>query len=222
MEEDYFDEEYDYFDSRVADLKEELKKELKQEIKDKIEKLEKENEELQEIKRNWKEIKNDYERKIAQVETEKEEILKNAKQEIYNATLKDLFDNCNFFEKIYKVDDSYVERPKCNMCDEDRKLTVTDCYGREHKVDCKCKRSKYKYFAIENLETGIYVQKDSKENNFAFKIKDNSDCSYSTKIEKENVLEKFDKDKVKGIYNTYFTTIEEAQKYADYLNSIED
>ena len=55
-----------------------------------------------------------------------------------------------------------------------------------------------------------------------FKVKNKSDYEYGWEISKEDVLDKFDKDKVKNYYNTYFTTLEEAQKYANYLNSIEE
>ena len=222
MEEDFYDEEYDYFDRTVADLKEQLKKEVKQEIQEKIKTLENENKELQEVKENWEEIKQEYENKTIELEREKQKILNNAKTEIYNATLKDLFENCTFFEKIYQVDYEYEEQPKCDKCDENRELTVIDCYEREHKVDCKCAKSKRKFFAERNERVSIYVQKDARSNNFMFKVKNKSDYEYGWEISKKDILEKFDKDKIKEYYNTYFTTLEEAQKYADYLNSIEE
>ena len=93
MEEDFYDEEYDYFDSTIAELKEQLKKEIKQDIQDKIKNLEEENKELRDVKENWKTLKQEYKNKINEVEIEKQYILDNAKREIYNATLKDLFDN---------------------------------------------------------------------------------------------------------------------------------
>lgn len=222
MEEDFYDEEYDYFDSTIADLKEQLKKEVKQEIQDKIKTLENENKELQDVKENWEEIKQEYENKITELEREKQRILDNAKNEIYNATLKDLFENCEYFSKIYRIDTTYVKRPKCDRCDENRELTVVDCYGRKHKVSCKCVNQKCIYIAEENTRAQIYVQKDAEKDNFLFRINEDSDYCYGRKISKEEVLEKFDKDKVKGYYNTYFTTLEEAQKYANYLNSKDD
>lgn len=219
--EDFYDDGYDYFDSTIAELKERLKKEVKQEIQDKMAALEKENAELQDTKKNWKKIKREYEDKITEIEREKQYILDNAKREIYNATLKDLFENCEYFSKIYKVDTKYIKQDKCDQCDEDRKLTVSDCYGRKHKVNCKCSTNKCLYIATENKTTQIYVQKEAEKADFAFSIREDSEYVYGRKISKEDVLEKFDKDKVKGYCNTYFTTLEEAQKYADYLNSQE-
>lgn len=220
--EDFYDEEYDYFDSTIADLKSQLKKEVKQEIQEKIATLEKENAELKDVKEGWEKIRQEYKNKINENEREKQCILDNAKREIYNATLKDLFDNCEYFSKIYKVDTKYTSQEKCNKCDEERKLTVKDCYEREHKVNCKCSASKCKYVAIENTTTQIYVQKEAQRDYFTFSVREDSEYVYGRKMNKEYVLEKFHKDKVKSYYNTYFTTLEEAQKYADYLNSIED
>lgn len=221
-DEDFYDEEYDYFDSTIADLKEQLKKEVKQEIQDKIATLEKENAELQDVKGKWKQIKQEYESKINEAEREKQYILSNAKREIYNATLKDLFDNCDYFQKLYKVDYRTEEKEKCDKCDKDRKLTIEDCYGRQHKVYCKCSDRRKIYFSTENSETAIYIQKSKERDDFKFEFRSEESYNYGHKISKENILEKFDKNKVKGYYNTYFKTLEEAQKYADYLNSLED
>lgn len=224
MEEDFYDEEYDYFDSTIVELKEQLKKEVKQDIQDKIKNLEEENKELRDVKENWKTLKQEYKNKINEAEIEKQDILDNAKREIYNATLKDLFENCDYFKKLYKVDYKTEKREKCDKCDEDRNLTLIDCYGRKHKVTCECYKSKKIYYAEENSETGIYIQKNKGRDNFKFEFKNQASYTYGCKIDRENVLEKFDKDKVDGhlYWDVYFTTLEEAQKYADYLNSKED
>lgn len=224
MEENFYDEEYDYFDSTIAELKEQLKKEVKQDIQDKIKNLEEENKELRDVKENWKTLKQEYKNKINEVEIEKQDILDNAKREIYNATLKDLFENCEYFKKLYKVDYKTEKREKCDKCDENRELTLIDCYGRKHKVTCKCYKSKKIYYVEENSETAIYIQKGKEEDNFKFEFRSRESYDYGHKINKEDVLEKFDKDKVKErfYWKLYFTTLEEAQKYADYLNSKED
>ncbi len=224
MEEDFYDEEYDYFDSTIVELKEQLKKEVKQDIQDKIKNLEEENKELRDVKENWKTLKQEYKNKINEAEIEKQDILDNAKREIYNATLKDLFENCDYFKKLYKVDYKTEKREKCDKCDEDRNLTLIDCYGRKHKVTCECYKSKKIYYAEENSETAIYIQKNKERDNFKFEFKNQESYTYGSKIDRENVLEKFDKNKVDGhlYWDVYFTKLEEAQKYADYLNSKED
>ena len=58
---DYF--EPGEFDEKIEELKNELRESVKKEINDEIEKLRKENKELQGIKRNFESVKKDFERK---------------------------------------------------------------------------------------------------------------------------------------------------------------
>ena len=58
---DYF--EPSEFDEKIEELKNELRESVKKEINDEIEKLRKENKELQGIKRNFESVKKDFERK---------------------------------------------------------------------------------------------------------------------------------------------------------------
>ena len=74
-----------------------------------------ENKELKNVKENWETLKQEYEDKINEVEIEKQDILDNAKREIYNATLKDLFENCDYFKRLYTVDYEMEERENKEM-----------------------------------------------------------------------------------------------------------
>lgn len=60
---DYF--EPSEFDEKIEELKNELRESVKKEINDEIEKLRKENKELQGIKRNFESVKKDFERKMS-------------------------------------------------------------------------------------------------------------------------------------------------------------
>lgn len=65
-EESYF--EPSELDVKIEELKEELRKSVRQEIKDEIEKLRKENRELQDIKKNFEEKKAECDRVMQQAE----------------------------------------------------------------------------------------------------------------------------------------------------------
>lgn len=220
--EDFYDKKYNYFDSTIADLKEQLKKEVKQEIQNKISTLEKENEELKNVKENWKKIKREYYEKEKELEDKKNRLE-------YDFTYKkfsDLLDK--FTNKVYGVESKWTKKKKCNICDDNRKITLKDCFGREHKVDCKCDeydRSK----CVE--EKKIYISEISRDNykkNLRMFIKEYNDISdsFSTSVVNDDVifLEKFELKQIKekDYKKIYFYTQKEAQKYADYLNSIED
>ena len=114
---DFYNEPSDS-DIAIEELKEHLRNEVKSEILSKLKRLEKENKELQEVRKNWLNIKRELESKIASVELEKEAILRNARREIYDATLQDLFDNCPNVEVwgLENTDSRYAGRGTFYNC----------------------------------------------------------------------------------------------------------
>lgn len=52
-------------------------------------------------------------------------------------------------KKVYKIHYKITKMPKCNSCDENRKITVTLPDGSTQKIDCSCNKETYKYFAEE-------------------------------------------------------------------------
>lgn len=170
--EDFYDEEYDYFDSTITDLKEQLKKEVKQEIQDKIKTLEKENAELKDV--------------------------------------------------------------KCDKCNEDRKLILTDCYGRKHEVDCVCNSKTHLEYIVETRYVAG-ISSISKRNSelmvwfyLSYREDKREEDSYylGSYFINDKIIKKFEdmsqEQKDKEYQDWYFTTLEEAQKYANYLSIKED
>lgn len=228
MEEEFYDEDCDYFESTIVDLKEQLKKEVKQEFKDKMKELEKENKKLQEVKENWEKIKQEYKQKEIKLKYEVEEEKRNARY----LPIKKLFEN--FQIEYYQVYSHYEKNEKCDKCDEDRKLTIIDCYGRKHKVDCPCNDKKHIEYSIStkyvigissisnrNGELKVWFYLDYRPD------RREEDCYYSSgTFINDKIIKKFDEmtqeQKDKEYQDWYFTTKEEAQKYAEYLRSKED
>lgn len=220
MEEDFYDEEYEYFDNTIADLKEQLKKEVKQEIQDKIKTLERENEELRDVKENWEKIKLEYQIKENQLNYEKETYQNRLKREYFETQFKEKLPF--FFGTVYVADYDFKEQEKCNDCDENRKVDYISKQGEIIKGNCKCAKKKKIWFVNKgfcytkvislcsgDIRTENYVSRESHE--------------YDISLRKEEIIEKFDKDIIdKYYYNNFFSEEEEAQKYVDYLNSIED
>ena len=75
---------------QISEFKDSLKQSVSHEWIDKMNVLEKENAELQEVKRNFEAIKSDYEKKKRECEWEKEKVVKNAEYEARRARLRDL------------------------------------------------------------------------------------------------------------------------------------
>ncbi len=233
MEEDYYDNFYDeeceYFDNTITDLKEQLKKEVKQEIKDRIAELEKENAELKDVKENWNKIKKEYKQKEKRLENEVEEEKRNARY----LPIKKLFEN--FQTEYYQVNKHYEKNAKCDKCNEDRKLVLTDCYGRKHEVNCVCNNEKHLEYTIQTKYV-LGISSISKRNRdlmvwfyLSYQKDRREEDSYyvSSYFINDKIIKSFEdmtqEQKDKEYQDWYFTTQEEAQKYADYLASkIED
>lgn len=226
---DYFYEESE-FDERINELKDSLRSQVKEEIKNKIEELTKRNKELEERQKNLSSLEKEYQDKIRNFEYEKERIISNTKKELYNANLEQFLDFVFEHQVLYEIDRKSIGQEKCPYCDDNRRIKVKDILGREYTTRCKCSNYKDGYFVKEN-KCNLYFRKQ--KNSTVFKmILDVKNEYNSTEIfgfsgEKtimtDCLYEKFDENNPpKSYYRTYFTSKEEAQKYADYLNKLEE
>ena len=113
MEEFYYDDT-SYYDELTDELKESLKKSIKKEVLDKMEKLEKENKELSDVKKNFNEIKADFERKKNEYDSK----LKDLEYEMKHAKLVDLIMEICPSVKVYHVYKDWHDwkLPKCDKC----------------------------------------------------------------------------------------------------------
>lgn len=229
FEYDYF-EEYSEFDAQIEEFKESLRNQVKEEIKSKIDRLEKRNKELEEKQKNLATLEKEYKDKIRKLERDKEEALYEVKKEYLTFTLKELTDKMFECQDLYEVSFDYEGQPKCNYCDKDRHLIIKDIFGREHIVSCKCSKYIKKYNVLKADVRICWFKRDVGEK-LCFRVKSNRDsCGWQNttfeyingKVEQNNIFERFDKNNLpKSYYGVCFTSKEEAQKYADYLNKME-
>ena len=63
-------------------------------------------------------------------------------------------------KKVYKISRKITKMPKCNQCDENRKITVTLPDGSTRKIFCSCDKNKYKFVTSEVKEFSFLVQED--------------------------------------------------------------
>lgn len=208
---DYYDfyEETSEFDGKVDELKECLMKSLKSEITNEMDQLREENRALQEIKSDFEKIKQDYENKKRDLE-----------RNIRHAHLSELMKDSEV--ELFTVATSYKSKPKCNKCDDDRRIHYTTPMGRRTYETCLCGEETYVYepvktllntFSIENGRgvSWYKVQSDSKNERLGYF--ENSISRKDALITKEDQF----KD-VGYVYKTLFKTEELAQKFCDYKN----
>lgn len=233
----YYDDDYFYeeseFDERINELKDSLRNQVKEEIKNKIEELTKRNEELEERQKNLSSLEKEYQDKIRNFEYEKVQIIANAKKEIYNANLEQFLDFVFEHQILYEIDRKSIGQEKCPYCDDRRFIKTKDILGREYITPCKCSNYKDGYFVKEN-KCNLYFRKQENSIDFKMILGISDDCYGYTNTEifgfsgektimKDYLYEKFDENNPpKSYYRAYFTSKEEAQKYADYLQKLED
>lgn len=214
----YYNEEFyqepSEFDMLVDDFKKSLTESIKDEYVAEMEKLKKENAELQDIKNDFENIKRDYESRKRELERERNDLQSKVRRE----RLVDLLEDHKI--TMYRA---YSERKypeKCDKCDDRRQIKYTSPLGRKTSEDCLCRNPKTVYFPKEFIRyefklnrdknglTAWYRQYGDNEDGF---VNDNSilaDNIYSTGMSFEEI----------NSYNTFFKTEEECLAYCEFLN----
>lgn len=63
-------------------------------------------------------------------------------------------------KKAYEICRRIIKMPKCNNCDENRKITVTLPDGSTREINCSCNKERYEHFASEVKKLSFLVQED--------------------------------------------------------------
>jgi len=207
------------FEMLIDDLKQSLAKSIKKEFIEKMESLEKENFDLQDVKNNFNKIESIYKEKLRELEREKQ----NLKTETKRMRLSELMDDKK--SVMHMVNWTHLKHPKCDMCNDKRELVYKDPKGNTVKTQCDCNGSTIVYkpglavlyeFRLDDydnkLRTFYRKQDSSRENKEYFTLdKDSSICSprvYSKEMNFENL----------DSYNILFDDEKDCQKYCDWLN----
>lgn len=205
------------FDEKIEELKNELRESVKKEINDGIEKLRKENKELQGIKRNFESIKKNFEKK----KDECDRAMRNAESRAKQTRLKELMEHFKF--TLWAVDWDYQYKKKCDKCDVHRRIQVVLPSGKTVDDECSCRVSKKVYrpkenvlyeFSERNREFVAWYRAkgDEGEEYFVEDIR----AEYAKTIVDHN--KDFKEIEGKELRKVFFTTKEECQAFCDYLN----
>lgn len=215
VEEDYYDN-HSEFDAQVNDFKESLKQAVKKEHIDEMNRIKKENEELQEVKKNFEAIKEDYARKERVLESERRHLLSKVRQERLTELLKD--SEVTMFRA--RVD--YVDEPKCDRCDDYRRIHFESPLGNKMTEQCSCKKSEKVYVAEKMVRT------EFKAGNHGSTLwykpyRDSSDGmvldEYMSSEVARKIFKKGDSFAKLNQYETFFVLLEDCLEYCKYLQN---
>lgn len=135
---EFYNEPSEY-DQMVEDFRLSLMQSVKKEFLDKMQRLEKENAELREVKQNWERLKSEYEEKQREQRYQIEQERRNVRRE----RLAKLFEQCGMNVALFKPKGSLFRLDKCEKCDENRRIHFQSPSGRDLQEECECARGYY-------------------------------------------------------------------------------
>ena len=188
-------------------LIEAIKEGVRQDIKDEMERLRKENAEVQQYKKERQEVENIKKWQESRLQTEVEAY----KNELRTAKIKELFgDNiCTGWGVTRKI----TLPPKCDKCDSERYIHFKSPNGKDLKEPCQCAHGKKTYHPLElhliRINQGNIFNNERKIFNYYAPSVYNSD-DYREVFDRVFKGEPFEKI---GEWNVVFLNKEDCEKY---------
>lgn len=213
---DCFYDEPTEFELLMDKFKESISKSVKEEFINEMEEIKKENEELQNIKKNFETIKEEYKQKMQELDIK----IANAKSEVRRERLSELMQD--FEVVMYKVAYDFKQIPKCNKCNEKRKIHYKSPLGKDMYEDCDCNVS-FKVYSPKQYYCYEFRIKSDKKNMlmwYRMNREDDHDWGeYQSSTFAEIIYTKDMKYEDLKYYNVFFKSEEDCKKYCDWLNS---
>ena len=215
MNEDFYNK-YNEFEQQVEEFKDSLCGVVKKEYFKEMEDIKKENLKLQDVKNSLSKIKEYYLNKTLKLETEKKDLERNAKAYRLSELMSE------YQTIMYKANQTYTVKPKCNECDAQRNIEFLSPQGIKCEAKCECSiRDKifevsecYLYeFRIGN--TGMLLW---------YKIKDfgaDEYCTHNQRVIPEHIFNNGKTYNDIVPYSEYFKEAKDCQEYCDWLNNNE-
>lgn len=209
---DFYDEPSE-FEQQVDEFKNSLLKAVKQEYIEEMEKLKKENEELQEVKKNFEKIKSDYREKERELKLNESTI----ERRMRNARLSELMEDKKVI--MYQANWKYMRVPKCNKCDDYRKVHFKSPSGKDTSEECECAK-RYASYRVDEYIAYEFKLNNNKIMSVWYRLNGSSDDEYFSSDSKyaDYIYNQDMEYKDINAYRTFFKSKEDCQKYCDWLN----
>ena len=219
MYEDFYNEGPSDFDIAIEEFKEQLKKSVKEDYIKEMARLKKENEELQEVKKNFDKIKLEYQRKGEEFKLKEQDITKI----LARKKIEELTTIADMKPEAYWLDSIYGYVPKCNKCDDKRLIHFKSPSGKDCTEPCpNCGTSYYMYFVKPVDAVRIRFTNEPCIKSELYYIKHDyfgGSTTYSNKEIFNGNPDEFDYEHFNA-YRVAFTSKKLAQEICDKLNKM--
>lgn len=235
----YFNEEDFYEPSEgelfFGEMKEKFREILREDVNSELSRLTKENAELRKTVKEYNDKKMELSRRERDIQYKEDNLRRDVEKEFYNKTMEEVFEHLLEDSEVWYAEHIPHEKPKCNLCNEERELIATYPNGEIVKKQCDCVRPIYVYEPMISVNKQIKFHKaykprysDHKKCYFTKNYRPNKDYAEAydcySEFRIENIFDEFNDD-VKEYHETKrygekvaFRNKEACQKYCDWLN----
>lgn len=217
------------------EMKEKFREILKADIDSQLGKLTKENEELRKTVKEYNDKKMELARREREVKNKEDNLKCDVEREFYRKTMDEVFEHLLEDSEVWYAEHIPHEKPKCDLCDEERQMVATYPNGEVVKKQCDCAYPTYVYEPVISINKQIKFHKaykprysENKKVYFTKKYSPNKDYvdayDYYSEFRIENIYDEFNDDvKVYHESKRYgekvaFRNKDACQHYCDWLN----
>lgn len=214
--EDFYHEPSE-FEMQIDEFKDSLLSSVKEEYVAKMDRLIKENAELQIVKKDFEKIKSDYEQKERKLNYERQDLESKVRRERLSNLIKDLE------VEYFTVASRSKRKPKCEKCDEDRRIYYNTPSGRRTYESCDCSGSIPIYEPMPIILSTFNIRRGEGNAWYSVKYRGKDDeylAYYEDSINGDELIT--DESQFEDIgyaYKTLFANKEIAQKFCDLKNN---
>lgn len=213
--EDFYQEPSE-FEHQIDEFKQSLMNSVRDEYKAEMERLRKENEELQMVKQAWDNIRSEYASKLRELEYKMQNAQKEARNTRFTELMKD------FHVIAYRATTDYQQSPKCDSCNDRRQIKFESPSGKEMFEECDCAKKK-RFYAPEEFEVAEFtVNKGADKANVWYRKRyEDSEYYHSSDYADSIYKTGTPYEEIGNYWGVFFRDKEECQAYCDWLTDKE-
>lgn len=232
-----FDDYYEPSEGEMFfdEMKEKFREILREDVNTELSRLTKENAELRKTVKEYNDKKMELARRERDIQYKEDNFKRDVEREFYSKTMDEVFEHLLEDSEVWYAEYVPHEKPKCDLCDEERQMVATYPNGEIVKKQCDCAKPTYVYEPVISVNKQIKFHKaykprysDHKKCYFTKNYEPNKDYAeaydYYSEFRIENIYDEFNDD-VKEYHEAKrygekvaFKNEEACQKYCDWLN----